>query len=72
MIVKGVIWFTDTRGSFGIVYGENEHGPKEKKAYISQITGQDEQHDINWIKTYGTKIYKPQVEELHNFFKGDE
>lgn len=64
---NGVIWFTNPKSSFGIVYGQTDPG-SEKKAYISNIDGEDVHADALFIQDHGTKILSEHVRELYEFF----
>jgi len=52
MKVIEVVWFTNSRGCYGIVVGESEL-TKERKAFISLVSGNDEVSDTQYALEYG-------------------
>lgn len=71
MKVEGVIWFTTFEKAFGVVYGEDEH-TKQRKAYISVVSGIDEAKDIEKILQYGTKVMPDQAKQLSEYLNPED
>jgi hypothetical protein len=47
-------WFTNMKGSIGIILTQNEIG--EKKFYISSVDGFDQEVDERFIAEYGAPV----------------
>ena len=45
-------WFTNSKGTVGIVFTEDPI-TKKREAYISAVDGNDEETDIKFIKEWG-------------------
>lgn len=70
MKIKGVIWFTQGIGCFGIVYGETDVG-NERKAYIGKVAGNDPKSDAEHIARTGTKLLPSQVKEISDYLNAN-
>jgi hypothetical protein len=57
-------WFNNSRGSIGVVLAENEYG---QRAYISSVSGHDEQADVKLVMEWGSSLSQSQAE---GFFPG--
>jgi hypothetical protein len=65
MRVVDAIWFN----KIGIVLAEDEV-TKERKAYIAQGRGDDEQEDIEHIKNFGRKLHPEVALRINKFLNG--
>ena len=63
-MIKNVIWFTNMKGTIGIALTENEVG--EKKAYISAVSGLDQELDAVHVAQNGSKLLPSMVKEILN------
>jgi len=57
-------WFNNSRGCIGVVLAENEYG---QRAYISSVSGQDEDSDVKTVMEWGSSLSQSQAE---GFFPG--
>lgn len=64
--VKEVIWINTMNGIIGIVLSDNGF---EKKAYIKQVMGLDEESDTKDVLENGGKIHLQQVESIVKHLK---
>jgi len=71
MKVIDAIWFTNIRGTVGIVIGEDEI-TGEKKAYIGVVEGNDVKEDIELIKSWGNPFPLETVERMKILMAGKE
>lgn len=59
-----VEWFSDSKGSFGIVVGE-DHVTRKRKAYIGACQqGGTEESDAKYIMEYGAKFLPQHAQKL--------
>ena len=65
--VVDVLWFSGLAGNIGIVLNDNGF---EKKAYIKQVAGFDEEADTQDILQNGAKIHLFQAEALVKHLRG--
>ena len=71
MKVEGVLWLTTQERAFGVVYGEDVH-TKQRKAYISVVSGLDETKDIENILQYGIKVLPDQAKQLSEYLNPED
>jgi len=63
MIVKHVTWINGFNGSVGIINTINESG--EKTIRIGIVPGNDEKKDIEFIKSFGSKISFDDIKTMY-------
>ena len=64
--ITEVIWISTMNGTIGIVLSDNGF---EKKAYIKQVMGLDEESDTKDVLENGGKIDLQQVESIVKHLK---
>ena len=63
MKVENVLWFNSMNGTIGIVLADNGF---DKKVYIKNVMGHNEESDIKEILESGAKIRISQAESIVN------
>lgn len=62
MKILGFAWFNNISGCIGVVLSENSIG--EKKGYIAKVAGFDEEHDIKFVRDWGSEISVEAAESM--------
>lgn len=68
MKVVEVQWFSNPQGYIGIVIGEDNQ-TKERKAYISSVSGEDEAADTRYVLDWGAKFPLAMMQRLVDCLK---
>lgn len=64
MKIINYTWFNNSRGSIGVVLAENEY---RQRAYISSVSGHNEESDIETVMQWGSSMTLSQAK---GFFPG--
>jgi len=68
--IDQVLWFTHLGNSIGIVLGKNEVG--EKKAYIGEVSGLNEEEDALSIANWGAKLHLETLKDIIEYLTPEE
>lgn len=68
MIIAGVVWFSNPKGSYGIVFGKDRY-TGVPKMYIGPAVKGDADLDMKYIAEWGARINPTVIKRLHDYFQ---